>query len=79
MGYDGLLGDLKSHTDRLKQALEKFDLTFLDGFFILSCPRSVRLVLVRRVESDRSITQAKWAQGSDLKDHGTHNAPFFSG
>ena len=28
-------GDLKSETDRLKQALEKFDLFFLGGFFRL--------------------------------------------
>ena len=39
--------------------------------------QSVNLVLVRRDESGRFITQAKRAPGSDRKDHGTHNAPIF--
>ena len=61
MGQNGQLGDLESQTDRLKQALEKFDLTFLGGLFRLSSLRSIHLVLMRRVESGRFITQAKRA------------------
>ena len=45
--------------DRLKQALENFDLAFLGGLFRLSSLRSIHLVLVRREESGHFITQAK--------------------
>ena len=60
--------------DRLKKALEKFDLAFPSGLFSLSRLGRVRLVVVRRVELGHFITQEKRA---DLKGHATHNAPLF--
>ena len=55
------LGDLKSKMDHLNQALEKFDFAFPGGLFRLFRLGSAHLVLVRQVESDHFITQAKRA------------------
>ena len=60
-------------TDRLKQALENFDLVFLGSLFKLSCLESIHLILVRRLETGHShnIGQ-KGPMLADLKHHGTH-------
>ena len=50
---------MKSQTDCVKQVFKKFDLAFPNDLFRLSRSRSVRLVLVRQVESGNSIIQAK--------------------
>ena len=64
--------------DRLKQALEKFDLAFPIGLFRLSRLGSVCLVLVRRVESDHFITQAKRALGPEITKIMVFTMPYFS-
>ena len=64
--------------DRLKQALEKFDLAFPIGLFRISRMGSVRLVLVRRVELDRFITQAKRASGPQILKIMVFTMPYFS-